>query len=589
MKHNPFKSLWWVLRVHIQSSKLFLMWSIFYAVFNGLSSVATVYIGAKFLTSITAIAFQKADASSAYSWLGLLLGIEVFNVIISRINSIAERRAQQIIEVRLNSMLMTKMYELSQEQFDNEEFNTKLARARESLNSMWRLTGILSWLVSSIVRFFSAIIAIAVVAPVVGIAIAIMVIPITIIRARQNKLNESVNQKVEPIDRVAFRTRWMLIDPATMPEIRLMNAFGNMLKVWKTNTKKSQDIVYDADKRMAVVDSGTDLIEPAVTFGSNIYFIKLLVAGTISLDRFIFLRGLLEQASGAASSVVSALQTLHETAIGLESFSLIYKTPPAIPNGSITVASPLSVEFKNVTFCYPNTTIPVLDDISFQIFPGSKLALVGENGAGKSTLLKLLLRQYLPTKGTITINGVDIKEVEQQSYYQAMSNLSQEFLMVNHLSIRDNLLLGVDRKVSESEITAASDMVGATSFINKLPHKLDQRLDPSFKDGTGLSGGQNQRIGVARSILRNGDLMILDEPTSAIDAKAEFTIFNNIYKHHGQKTTLIVSHRFSTVRKADKIIVMEAGKIIEYGSHEELLKHGGLYKEMFEVQAEGYK
>lgn len=589
MKSRPFRSLIWVLKLHFQSSRLHFGWSIVNAVYEGFSSIANVYVGAKFLSSVTAIAFNQGSASSAYKWLGILLSLDLFYVLFSQVNMIAERRAQQKLDLKLNGMLMTKMYELGQEQFDNEEFNTRLARARDSLGSMWRLLSELSWLISSIVRFVGAITAISVVAPVVGGVIVLMVIPVTLIKAKQNKFNEDINKKIEPIDRVAWRTRWMMIDPATMPEIRLMNAFGQMLKIWKKNTVKYQDIIFAADKRMMFIGAGTGLVEPTVTFGANIYFLQLLVNGALSLDRFIFLRGLLEQASSSATSIVSSIQQLHETAIGLENFNLVFNTQPAIVNGSEKVTVPLTVEFKDVSFAYPNTTENVLDGISFVIVPGSKLALVGENGAGKSTLIKLLLRQYLPIKGSITVNGVDIKDVEQDSYYKAISNLSQDFLMIDHLSIRDNLLMGIGGNVPDEVLDNAAEMVGAKGFIAKLKHGYDQRLDPSFDDGTGLSGGQRQRLGVARSLLRKGDLMILDEPTSAIDAKAEFTVFNNIYKNHGAKTTLIVSHRFSTVRKADKIIVMESGKIIEYGSHQELVGYGGLYKEMFEVQAEGYK
>lgn len=589
MKYHLFKSVKWVVKVQFESSKLFLAWTLFYSVFNGLSSIAIVYAGAKFLSSVTAVVFEKSSPNQAYTWLAVLFAFEIADVAVTRLNMIIERRAQQIMDLKLNEMLMSKMYELSQEQFDNEEFNTKLARARDSLGSMWRLTSELSWLVSSMVRFVSAIVAILVVAPLVGAIIALMVIPITIIKTKQNKVNEAVNKQVEPIDRVAFRTRWMMTDPGFMPEIRLMNAFNHLLKIWKKNTVKSQNIIYDVDKKMAVIDSGTDLVEPMVTFGSTLYFLRLLINGSLTLDRFIFLRGLLEQASNSAGSIVQGFQSLHETSIGLQNFDFINKTKPSVPNGTVKVHSPLTVEFKDVSFAYPKTDSMVVDKVSFLIVPGSKLALVGENGAGKSTLIKLLLRQYLPTKGTITVNGVDIKDVEQQSYYEAISNLSQEFLMVNHLTIKDNLLMGIDRDVNDKELEAATDMVGATGFITKLSHKFSQRLDPSFDDGTGLSGGQLQRLGVARSLLRNGDMMILDEPTSAIDAKAEFMIFNNIYKNHGLRTTLIVSHRFSTVRKADKIIVMENGAITEYGSHEELLENKGLYKEMFEAQAEGYK
>jgi ATP-binding cassette subfamily B protein len=214
---------------------------------------------------------------------------------------------------------------------------------------------------------------------------------------------------------------------------------------------------------------------------------------------------------------------------------------------------------------------------------------VGENGAGKTTLIKLLLRQYAPSSGEILVNGIRIQDLQQDAYYRFISNLSQDFLMVNHLTIRDNLLMGLGHQSSDKDIQQALELAGADTIIKNLEHALEQRLDPSFADGTGLSGGQNQRLGVARALLRGGDLMILDEPTSAIDAKAEYSIFNNIYKYHGTRTTLIVSHRFSTVRKAEKIIVMDGGKITEYGSHKELIEYGGLYKEMFETQAEGYR
>jgi ATP-binding cassette subfamily B protein len=381
----------------------------------------------------------------------------------------------------------------------------------------------------------------------------------------------------------------MLIDPAYMPEIRLMNAFRRMVSTWVSHTKKSNNIIYKYQLQTVKYDLATEAVQPIISFGANIYFFKLLLAGTIGLDKFIFMRGMLEQASNGAARVAESIRRLHELFIILQNFDEIYSTPPAIPNGSIEVERPLTIEFKNVSFAYPGTSQNVLEDISFVIAPGSKLALVGENGAGKTTLVKLLLRQYLPNSGTIAVNGTDIKDVDQESYYAAVSNLSQDFLIVDHLTIKDNLVMGINANKSDEEIYAVTDLVNATGFLQKLPHKLGSRLDNSFDDGTNLSGGQRQRLGVARALLRNGDMMILDEPTSAIDAKAEYLIFNNIYKAHAGRTTLIVSHRFSTVRKADKIIVMEQGKITEYGSHEELLEYGGLYKEMFEAQAEGYK
>ena len=266
--------------------------------------------------------------------------------------------------------------------------------------------------------------------------------------------------------------------------------------------KKSQDMVYENDKRLAKLDIATEAIQPLVSFGANVHFFWLLLAGSIGLDRFIFLRGMLEQAGSGASQLAGSVQRLHELSINLQNFSEIYDTLPAIPNGHVDVHRPLTIEFKNVSFAYPGADQLVLDDVSFLIAPGSKLALVGENGAGKTTLIKLLLRQYLPTKGTITINGADIRDINQESYYSAISNLSQEFLIVQHLSIKDNLVMGLNQEPSDEEIYKTTDLVEATEFIQKLSHKLNTRLDTSFDDGTNLSGGQKQRLGVARALDR---------------------------------------------------------------------------------------
>lgn len=589
MKQKYLQSLIWIVKLQWKTSRLSLAWSIVYSAFTGIRPLLSAYALAKLIAGVSAAALQRGPSNEVYFWLTVLLAIELVGQIVTNIDRLARARFQQKMELVTNEQFFLKMYELSQEQFDNEAFNTKLDRARDSLNQIWRVLDELSWAVSSIISFVGSIAAVIVVAPLIGGIIILTVIPLALLQVWQNNSREKVYKKIEPIDRVAFRSRWMLIDPSFMPEIRLMNAFKKMINSWRVSMKKSQDMVYANDKRLVKYDIVAEVAQPLVSFGANVYFFRLLLAGTIGLDRFIFLRGMLEQAGTSASTVANSIQRLHELSINLQNFSEVFNTAPAIPNGKVEVKRPLTIEFKNVSFAYPGTDQLVLDDVSFLIVPGSKLALVGENGAGKTTLIKLLLRQYLPTKGTITINGTDIREIKQEDYYAAISNLSQDFLVVTHLSIRDNLVMGLEHESSDEQIYKTTDLVDATQFLQKLPHKLASRLDASFDDGTNLSGGQKQRLGVARALLRNGDIMILDEPTSAIDAKAEYLIFNNIYKAHVGKTTLIVSHRFSTVRKADKIIVMEQGKITEYGTHEELLKHGGLYKEMFEAQAEGYK
>jgi ATP-binding cassette, subfamily B, bacterial len=589
MKQKYLKPLVWIIKIQWRTSRLSFGWSIIYSTFSGIRPLFSAYVLAKLIATVSAAALQQADSGSVYMWLIILLIIELIDLIMSNIDRVAKTRFQHKMDLATNEQFFLKMYELSQEQFDDEKFNTKLDRARDSLYQLFRALDEISWAASSFISFIGSIAAIIVVAPIIGGIIILTVIPVAFLQVRQNKLREEVYKKIEPYERVAYRSRWMLIDPNFMPEIRLMNAFKKMITNWRVNMKKSQDMIYMNDKRLAKFEVGADAVQPMISFGANIYFFRLLIAGTIGLDRFIFLRDMLAQASNGATRMAGSIQRLHELSINLKNFSEIYDTAPVIPDGHVKVNRLLTIEFKNVSFAYPGTDQLILDDVSFLITPGSKLALVGENGAGKTTFIKLLLRQYLPTEGTITINGTNIRDIKQDSYYSAISNLSQEFLIIPHLPIRDNLVLGLIDEPSDKDIYKITDLVDATEFVKKLPHKLSTRLDASFDDGINLSGGQKQRLGVARALLRNGDIIILDEPTSAIDAKAEYSIFNNIYKSHAGKTTLIVSHRFSTVRKADKIIVLERGKITEYGTHEELLKHGGLYKEMFEAQAEGYK
>jgi ABC-type multidrug transport system fused ATPase/permease subunit len=586
---KKIKTLLWVIKLQFNSARLAFILNGIYYVYDGLVSIVFAYISAQLITSVTEVALQGADPNSVYFWFFALFGLSIFTNVLNSINRVVEQRIEQKLEITTNELFFRKMYSLSQEQYDNESFNVKLARGREGLRDLNRATRELNWTVSSFIRFISAITAITFVSPVMGLIVVAAAIPVALVGVKQNKVREQMYKDTESIDRVGFRSRWILIDPNTMPEVRLVNGFKTLVKSWKTNTKKTNDIYFKTDKQLFKYDFIEDIAQPVIEVIANVYFFRLLIAGTIGLDRFIFLRGVLEQASSSAISLANSVNRLHEMSINLANFEEVYNTEPAIPDGGIEVQAPLTIEFKDVGFKYPGASDSVLENVSMLIVPGSKLALVGENGAGKSTLIKLLLRQYLPMEGKIIVNGYNIKDINQESYYRALSILSQDFLTVQHLTIKENLLFGIATKKSDEEIYKALELVGAKTFVDKLPNKLNQRLDNSFDDGSDLSGGQLQRLGVARSLLRKGDLMILDEPTSAIDAKGEFSIFNNIYKEHAGKTTLIVSHRFSTVRKADMVIVMNNKTIEEYGSHEDLMKFNGLYKEMFELQAEGYK
>jgi ATP-binding cassette, subfamily B, bacterial len=248
---------------------------------------------------------------------------------------------------------------------------------------------------------------------------------------------------------------------------------------------------------------------------------------------------------------------------------------------------PPVIEFKGVSFRYPGTERWILKDFSLTISSGEKLALVGENGAGKTTIIKLLLRFYDVTQGELLINGRDIRTLNLPDWHKLVGALFQDFIRYQ-FTFRENVLLNADNS-DERKMKMAIEKSGAETFLKDLPKGYDQIMGKMFEGGIDLSGGQWQKLALARAFFRESPILILDEPTSAIDAKAEAEIFDRINTLEKDKTVIIISHRFSTVRNADRIVVLNEGKILENGTHKSLMKNQGLYAELFELQAKGYR
>jgi ATP-binding cassette, subfamily B, bacterial len=240
-----------------------------------------------------------------------------------------------------------------------------------------------------------------------------------------------------------------------------------------------------------------------------------------------------------------------------------------------------------VSFSYPSGRA-ALSGVSFVLEPGESVALVGANGAGKSTIIKLLCRFYEVASGQILINGVDLRDLDLVHWYAHLGTLFQDFVQYK-LTVRDNVQLGDPTRIDERAMVEAIRKAGATDLVRELPDGYDQILGTEFADGEQLSGGQWQKLAIARAFYQGAPVLIMDEPTSAIDAEAEYAIFNNLEAEYRDKTLILVSHRFSTVRNADRILVIENGRIVEHGTHDDLLAAGGRYATMFAIQAEGYR
>lgn len=365
----------------------------------------------------------------------------------------------------------------------------------------------------------------------------------------------------------------------------------NKINSMNSSFYKEQEKRYKAARKMVLGSQLLENVGPAI---AGIVVLKQFLGKTISLERYFFLTGALTRIGGALNTIFGTLTRIQEPILLADSYFHLTEEIPKVTDSDkseiLKTKKAPSIEFVNVAFTYPKQTTPIFTNLNLTISAGEHVALVGENGAGKSTLIKLLLRFYKPDSGQILINGIDLQDLTIESWYNQVATLFQEF-NTYPLTIKENIEIGrSDIKPDQTSLNKAANFGGVSQLIKNYKYGWQTVLDSSFKTGVEPSGGQWQRVALARAFYRNANVLILDEPTSAIDARAEYDIFNKIFESYKNKTALIVSHRFSTVRRADRIVVLEQGNIIEQGSHQALMSNNsGLYYDLFTKQAEGYR
>lgn len=335
------------------------------------------------------------------------------------------------------------------------------------------------------------------------------------------------------------------------------------------------------------------IISTSITVGMSVYIISKAIHSEISIGSFSFYVSTIMLFSNSWGSLLRNFSKLHESGLYVVDYFKVLDLPQIITSGSrkITNAAnhPPKIEFRDVWFKYPRSNRYIFQNLNLIVEPGENIALVGKNGAGKSTLIKLLLRFYDVSKGAILIDGIDIRDIKLSSWYKQTAVLSQDYSKY-HFDTHTNIALtDVHTQDSLGRAKMAAKLSGADSFIQRFEFKYKQILSKRYKGGTEPSEGQWQKIALARAFYKDAGVLILDEPTSAIDPKSEYEIFQKLFRYAEKRSVVIISHRFSTVRNASKIYVIDDGKIIEQGTHEQLMKLDGEYKEAFELQKKGYE
>lgn len=328
---------------------------------------------------------------------------------------------------------------------------------------------------------------------------------------------------------------------------------------------------------------------------SIILLVKLAIGGELEIGTMLFVYTSFQAFQYSSANIFKSLGRIREHINFAKEYFVLLKTVPIFSENEgdpFVKQDSVEITFENVSFKYPETDKFVLKKINFKISPNERIAIVGENGASKTTLIKLLSKMYTPTEGKILINGKDLSEIKALDWQKSISFMTQDFATYTGDSIKEQISYGSSgdpSSVSLSQIEEAAKKAHALEFIKDLPKKFDQVLGRQFKGGVEPSRGQKQKVALARFLLRDSKLLILDEPTAAIDALAESRIFNQLFEEERNRTIMIISHRFNTVKRADRIFVLDHGSIIESGSHDELLKKNGKYTEMYDAQAKEYQ
>ena len=587
--HFSIISAFYVWEIYRKATGPRRYFSIVYSIYTSIiSSVNALLLGA----AINQIGIMGTSHNfTAFAILvAILFLVDLLGLFLGQISSIVSMRnsndtfcyvSQKVAEKYINTPLDIR---------EDSEFADKFSRVREFAGTINYISSNLVSVATSILGAFAAVVATLAISPLITVVVLLATIPSCILSLQLAKRRRANYRNFSKDRRVAWEIERKIINSNSALEIELNGLSTNLVeRMIKARRRGSEQDIADQSS-FFWPSIGTGTLENVANYGT-LFVVALQIAfGYLEIGSFASIRGILQNLRNSTFMFFSSLADSAEGLVNATDYMEFMETPER-KNGDVVVTDTPTIEFRDVCFSYPKSNREALSHINFTLKPGDSLAVVGANGAGKTTLIKLLIGAYSPTSGVIMVNGLPLERIERNSYLAQIGALFQDYSRYEFATLGENVWFGdVNRPYSKADIMKALDMAGLGDLPSTFENGLDQILAKDFDrfKPTDLSGGQWQRICIARAFFRAPNVLILDEPTSAVDAQSEAIIFRNILNNQKGKTTLIISHRFSTVRKAKRIIVLDKGKIIESGTHDELIANNGTYKEMFEIQAEGY-
>ena len=564
----------------------------------GLLPAAIASVGGLFVDAVAgALGSSGVTADSAKSEALTFVYIEVGLVLLMTAAQQANTVCQAVLRVllgnKINVMILEKALTLELAHFEDAEYYDKLVRARREASS--RPLSLVTK-TFDLIRNVISLIAIGAFlfqfSPYAVLLLSIAGVPAFIAEAKFSGEAFRVNKRRSAERRMQIYLEMVLTREDGVKEVKL-------LQLGKIFLQRYVDIflaIYKEDRslvlRRGVWGYGLGIIASGAFYFAYGWVGFAAIAGAITIGQMTMYIAQFRLGQSAVTSSLTSVNGMYEDNLYLSNLTEYLEHEVPEQSGSLH-AGPMpeeGIRFDNVSFFYPGSDVPALDNVSLHITPGESLAIVGENGSGKTTLIKLLTRLYTPTHGKISLEGLPLEEWDIDTLRRKIGVIFQDFARYQ-LIVGENIGIGdADNLDSENEIEIAAKKGMADEFVRDLPSGYKTQLGTWFKDGKELSGGQWQKVALSRAFMRSkADILILDEPTAAIDAKAEADIFAHFAELTANRISIIISHRFSTVRRADHIIVLEKARIMEQGSHEELLELGGQYATLFKLQAEGYQ
>jgi ATP-binding cassette subfamily B protein len=539
------------------------------------------------------ISHPSQSASTIWEWVALEFLLALLGATLGRAIDYCDSLLADKFTRHISVRIMEHASRLDLACYEDPVFYDKLERARVQATDRLGMIQAFGRLSQQVITTATLAAGIVVFSPWLLLILIACVVPAFLGESHFAFLGYSLAFRQTPVRRQLDYLRVLGASKESAKELKL---FG--LSSFLTGRfRQLSDEIYDQNVALARhrlwAGSLLSLLSTVGYYGSYAFVIYQTVLGRLSVGTLTFLAGAIAGASSNIGMIFSTFSSIADQALFLTDLLDFFAVKPRVTSGPRARRTPRPLvwgfEFRNVSFAYPGTNRLVLRDLSFRLAPGERIALVGENGEGKTTIVKLLTRLYDPTAGSILLDGIDLREYDLEDLASQIAVIFQDFMRYD-LTAAENIAIGQVQcrdDLLKIRMAAQKSRVGAT--IEKLPHGYRQMLGRRFEGGLDLSGGEWQKIALARAYFRDAQVLILDEPTASLDARSEHEVFQRFSELTAGKMAVLISHRFSTVRMADRILVLERGRIIEEGGHGQLMALGGRYSEMFGLQAASYR